>query len=75
MSSKPSKQKRPTKASASLRFSYCIGRPWPDLEDGVCVYSYHTEVHHGTMAEAEGFRKYAKKQTGKKHFIYKLVEI
>ncbi len=75
--SKKSK-KRPTPARAPEKFSYCVGRPWPINEnnpDGthIAVFGYHTEVHHGTMKDAEQFRSYVDEQTKEKNFIYKLV--
>jgi hypothetical protein len=56
-------------------FDFCVGRPWPDPKVGLSIYTYRTEVQHGTMEEAEAFRDYADKQTGEKNFIYKLVQV
>ena len=57
------------------RFSYCVGHPWDDIPSSICIYTYHTEIHHGTMKEAEDFRAYVNKKNGKENFIYRLVKI
>jgi len=67
-------------ASELETFSFCVGRPWPKglgNSDGtsISVYTYGTEVHHGTMVDAEAFRDYANEQTGEENFIYKLVPV
>lgn len=62
-------------------FSYCVGRPWPTSKaarpstNNICVYSYGTQVHCGTMADAETLRKHVNERTGEENFIYKLVKI
>lgn len=56
-------------------FNYCVGRPWPDKDDGLSIYCFHNEVHHGTMKEAKAFCKYVDKNTKEKNFIYKLVKM
>jgi hypothetical protein len=47
------------------RFNYCVGRPWPQNlgnSDGKCIrtYAYGTEVHCGTLADANAFLRYVK---------------
>ena len=56
-------------------FSFCVGRPWPYPDNGICTYAYGSEVHHGTMEDAQRFRNYVEEQTGEKSFIYKLVQL
>ncbi len=63
----------------SEKFNYCVGRPWAKVFGGdgtsVSVYAYGTQVHYGTMEEAEGFREYVNKRTGEDNHIYKLVQV
>ena len=55
-------------------FNYCVGRPLPN-SNAISVYAYGTQVHSGTMAEAEEFRTYVNERTGEANFIYKLVPV
>lgn len=62
------------------RFNYCVGRPWPEglgNPDGKSIrtYAYGTEVHCGTLAEANAFLAYVNKQTGEENQIFALVPI
>lgn len=62
----------------SEKFSYCVGTPWhpEDENSSICVYAYGSEVHHGTMEDAEGFKRYVEGQNkDKKYHIYKLVKV
>lgn len=61
-------------------FSFCVGRPWPKNHlnpegTNISVYAYGSEVHHGTILEAEGFRDYVNKNTGEENYIYRLVPV
>jgi protein subunit release factor A len=59
------------------RFSYAIGHYWNTKEkDSIGTYAYHTEVHSGTMEEAENFLKYVKEQSPDNDWkIFMLVEV
>jgi len=59
-------------------FNFCVGRPWPKnpknpSDTALNIYAYGSQIHHGTMANAEKFRDYVNAQTGEENFIYKLV--
>lgn len=64
------------------RFSFCVGRPWSEEnpktykgQKGICVYALGSQVRHGTMDDAREFRQYVDEQTGKKNYIYELVQV
>lgn len=64
--------------SADKQFSYCVGRPWhpEDVDSSICVYAYGSQVHHGSMANAEDLREFVDEQDPiHKHFIYKLEKV
>lgn len=78
-----------TKKKVEQKFRYAVGRPW-DLEkpeEGVCFYTYGSEIHYGTLENAIHFRDYCnreaershkeRKEKGKppKYRIYQVVEI
>lgn len=59
-------------------FNYCVGCPWkPEMGDdsSLSIYTYHGEVHYGTLEEAKNFREYVNNQTKEKNYIYKLVKL
>ena len=39
------------------KFAYAVGHYWDKDKDSVGCYTYHSEVHSGTMEEAENFLK------------------
>ena len=45
-------------------FPYVIARPWEEDEpNNLCIYTIHnSEVHYGTMKEAEGLLRYVRHQ-------------
>lgn len=66
------------------RFTYGVGHRWNEADpDNVSLYAYGRETFHGTMEEAEAFRKYCQRSTeptendSTKYIwrIYKLVEV
>lgn len=58
------------------KFNFCVGRPWRRPSEALCIWMSHSsEVHYGTMEEAEAHRKHVNEQTGKKNFIYALVKV
>lgn len=58
------------------RFSFIIGHPWnEEFPNDLEVYCHHTECQYGTMEMAKWFADYAEQQTGKKHYVYKLVKV
>lgn len=65
-------------ATPEETFSYCIGRPWPQDSHAnpngtaICIYPRGTQVHHGTMQEAEALRTLVENRTGYRTFIYRL---
>lgn len=78
MTKKKAIVKTAEKTEQKEEFSYCVGRPWDENKpDGsICVYAYGSQVHYGTMEDAEGFKKYVERQEeGKKYFVYKLVKV
>jgi len=67
-------------AAEPEKLNYCVGRPWPKSPsnpDGtsLCIYMYGSQVKHGTMEDAEGFRDYVNEKTKEENFIYKLVQV
>lgn len=58
------------------KFPYAIGHYWDKEKDSVGCYAYHSEVHSGTMEEAESFLKYVKEQSPDHDWkIFMLVEV
>lgn len=58
------------------RFAYAVGHYWDKDKDSVGCYTYHSEVHSGTMEEAENFLKYVKEQSPDEDWkIFMLVEV
>ena len=40
------------------KINYCICTVWEDTDNHLSTYSYHSEVHYGTIKDAEEFKKY-----------------
>lgn len=58
------------------KFAYAVGHYWDNDKDSVGCYSYHSEVHSGTMEEAENFLKYVKEKSPDNDWkIFMLVEV
>ena len=58
------------------RFAYAVGHYWDKEKDSVGCYTYHNEVHSGTMEEAENFLKYVKEESPDRDWkIFMLVEV
>jgi hypothetical protein len=58
------------------KFSYAIGHYWDNAKDSVGCYTYHNEVHSGTMEEANNFLKYVKEESPDRDWkIFMLVEV
>lgn len=55
-------------------FYYVIARPWPDSEDGLCVYTYGTQLQRGTWEDAFDLRWYVREVecAGDDYDIYKI---
>lgn len=53
---------------------YAVGKPWEKGDDalGVAFYTCPGEIRNGDLKEAQDFLKYVEKQTGEKHYIYKV---
>ena len=71
----------PKEFSLPDEFSFCVGRPWPAegthrlSPDNISVYAHGSQVHCGTMQDAEAFRDYVNQMTGEKNFIYRLIQV
>ena len=66
--------------SIGPKFNYCVGTYWPKdyFSDGKSIgtYTYHHDVFYGTMAEAEEFLAYVKRQSPDKDWqIFKIVPL
>ena len=59
------------------KFAYAVGHYWDHkVKDSVGCYAYHSEVHSGTMEDAENFLKYVKEQSPDEDWkIFMLVEV
>ena len=58
------------------KFSYAVGHYWDNAKDSVGCYTYHNEVHSGTMEEANNFLRYVKEQSPDRGWkIFMLVEV
>lgn len=58
-------------------FEYAVGRPRKE-GGGVGFYTYHNEIHRGTIKDAESFLKYVEGKNEKKdqpYRIYRVVEL
>jgi hypothetical protein len=69
--------------SIGPKFNYCVGAYWPKdyFSDGKSIgtyigtYTYHHDVFYGTMAEAEEFLAYVKRQSHRDWQIFKIVPL
>jgi len=64
----------------SKKFNYAIGSYWEGESGSVGCYAYGSEVHYGTMEDAQNFLAYvqSKKKTKAeraKYKIFQLIEI
>ena len=58
---------------SSKKFLFCIAKPWKKEEpDNLCIYAYGTQVHYGTMENAEGLLEYVHGQGNTDYKIYRL---
>jgi hypothetical protein len=70
------KVRKHNKNPPAKRFAYAIGHYWDNVKDSVGCYTYHNEVHSGTMEEADSFLKYVKEQSPDRDWkIFMLVEV
>lgn len=57
-------------------FNYVVARLWyEDEPDNLCIYAYGSEVHRGTIKDAQSFLDYVKrgnKDEAKEYSIYKV---
>jgi hypothetical protein len=57
------------------KFNYCIGHYWKGDAGSIAVYAYGTEVHYGTMEDAENFLKYVQSNDSDNQYkIFKVIE-
>lgn len=61
-------------------FNYGVGSYWNGESGSVGLYAYGSEIHHGTMEEANDFLKYVQSQQKTKvdkdkYKIFMLVEV
>jgi hypothetical protein len=64
----------------SKEFNYAVGHYWQGDSGSVGVYCYHSEVHYGTIADAQDFLAYVRSQQKtkaekEKYKIFQLIEI
>lgn len=62
------------------QFNYAVGSYWNGESGAVGCYAYGSEVHHGTMKDAQDFLEYVKSQCKTKaekakYKIFMLVEV
>ena len=65
---------------ATKQFNYAVGFYWEGESGSVGCYAYHSEVHYGTMEDAQNFLKYVQDQKKTKaekakYKIFQLVEV
>lgn len=59
--------------NSARAFDYVVARPWSDQDTTLCIYRFHSDVHHGTLADAEKFLAYVKSQHPDQDYgIYKV---
>lgn len=68
------------KKKESKKFNYAVGFYWEGDTGSVGCYAYHSEVHYGTMEEAQNFLAYVQSQKKTKaekakYKIFQLVEV
>ena len=68
------KYKKSAKAPKEVysQFNYCIGKPWEEGSKHLSIYALGSQVHYGTMEQAEAMREGISKREGKEYEIYKL---
>ena len=62
------------------KFNYAVGHYWEGDSGSVGCYAYHSEVHYGTMEDANNFLEYVRSQKKTKaekakYKIFQLVEV
>ena len=62
------------------KFNYAVGFYWEGDSGSVGCYAYHSEVHYGTMEDANNFLEYVRSQKKTKaekakYKIFQLVEV
>ena len=62
------------------QFNYAVGSYWEGDSGSVGCYAYHSEVHYGTMEDAQNFLTYVQNQKKTKaekakYKIFQLVEV
>jgi len=62
------------------QFNYAVGHYWDGNNGSVGVYAYHSEVHYGTMEDAQNFLEYVRGQQKTevekaKYKIFQLIEV
>ena len=68
------------KKKQAKKFNYAVGFYWEGDGGSVGCYAYHSEVHYGTMEEANNFLEYVRgqkktKAEKAKYKIFQLVEV
>jgi len=68
------------KKKQTKKFNYAVGQYWEGDSGSVGCYAYGSEVHYGTLEEAQNFLAYvqSKKKTKAeraKYKIFQLVEV
>jgi hypothetical protein len=68
------------KKRQAKKFNYAVGFYWEGDSGSVGCYTYHSEVHYGTMEEANNFLEYVRSQKKTnaekaKYKIFQLVEV
>jgi hypothetical protein len=69
-----------TKKKQAKQFNYAVGFYWEGDSGSVGCYAYHSEVHYGTMEDANNFLEYVRNQKKTKaekakYKIFQLVEV
>ena len=71
-----------SKKKQAKQFNYAVGFYWEGDSGSVGTYTYHSEVHYGTMEDAQNFLTYVqsqqadkKKADRKDYKIFQLVEV
>lgn len=69
-----------TKKKKAAKFNFGVGCYWEGESGSVGLYAYGSEIHHGTMKDANNFLKYVKSQQQDeadqmKYKIFMLVEV
>jgi hypothetical protein len=69
-----------TKKKQAKQFNYAVGHYWEGESGSVGCYAYYSEVHYGTMEDAQNFLTYVQNQKKTKaekakYKIFQLVEV